>query len=131
MANPTLVRSQGHSEQGVSHLYLEFATTTSGAVGVIARQNEFRVTTPVVRNSAGNYDLFLKEAWVGKVIDCGITVKSNDATAAKAYAGHLAVDSSDQATPKVTILMKRSDTIAAADVADGASIIVRLTLKNN
>lgn len=130
MANPVLVRSIGEGEQGVARLFLEFAITTVGAVGAITRQREFRETTPVVRNSAGNYDLFLKEAWVGGCVDCSITVVAANNTIATAYAGHLWSEAATGANPKVTIQMKRSDTIAAADVADGAKIKIMLAMKN-
>lgn len=131
MASQTLVRSLGNSEQNVAELFLEFVTTTSGGVGAITRQNGFRATTPIVLNSAGNYDLFLKEAWAGGCVGCEITVLSATATAAKAYNGHLWARAATGSTPKVTIQMKRSDTIAAADVADGASILVILKMKNS
>ena len=134
MASQTLARPLGNSEQTLGQLFIELLTTTAGAVSTITRQNGFRTVTPVVRNSAGNYDIFLREAWVGRLVDCSITVKSGAAiTSANAYVWYLVTDSTGLVVPKITIqgLGLSAGAFVAADIVNAGSLIIRLALKNS
>src|SRR3954465_9541095 len=80
MASPVVFRGDS-SEAGDTGLTIQFAVGATGAVGAIqgpgnSRQKEFRRATPILRISAGIYDIFLREAWLA-LLDCHGFVTGN------------------------------------------------------
>jgi hypothetical protein len=120
----------GSGEPGEVRISLRFATTTTGAVGAIRRKRGFGTPT---RTGAGAYTAPLSEAW-----------PTGSLTGVRAYcfgggAFNAATPNRDAAiltvteggtTPGITVQFARDDTGAAADVRDGAEIVVEAWLKN-
>lgn len=117
------------AEAGVKRLYLEFSTTTAGAVGAIARQKGFAQTTPVTRNSAGKYTLALSDTWQALLAATG-NVLNATYTAAKGLGMRIVSRTLTGATPNVVVEFVQASG-AAADVDDGASVLITLDLKDS
>lgn len=117
-------------EAGVEILFLSFTAGASGAVGAFApttRRKGFRATTPVVRNSAGNYTVFFATQYLdllNGIYNCNGPISATDGKYADVVS-----DALTGATPSVTIQFKREDTGAAADPASGDQVYLTFFLK--
>ncbi|HEY6875554.1 MAG TPA: hypothetical protein VI384_04270 [Candidatus Dormibacteraeota bacterium] len=130
MATPT--QNRMHSpEAGLDVLCIQFAAGASGAVGAIQgggkRNKEFRATTPLVRNSAGNYDVFLRQQWLALIASRGECFGAIATTAGTEM--KVITNSVTAAIPKVTVQFYRPDTGAAADPSNGDIVSITLFLK--
>lgn len=127
MANPTK-RQAWSTQLNAVEAFISFAVGATGAVGAVQQGQEFRPTTPVVRVSAGVYDLFLAEAWAGllpgEVINVRGTIAATDGIIGRVTTDNVAT----VAAPKVRITLTDDET-AAAEVASGNSVHVRLVLQ--
>jgi hypothetical protein len=119
----------GSPEPGLVPFYLRFATTTSGAVGATAYGRGYG--TPV-RNSAGNYTIALADKWPAGSVRAVRAFPTGggafDATTPNRDAAIVAIDESGAGT--ITIQFQRDDTGVAADVRNGASVVVEVWAKN-
>ena len=133
MANPVVYKADS-TEAGDTALTITFAVGATGAVGAVTpstRTKEFKRTTPVVRQSAGVYDIFLRESWLGCLMCSGGIDWNSQAFDATAGSGvpQLIVNNVSSATPKVRVQFNRTDTGVAADPTNGVLATVRLHLK--
>lgn len=121
-------------EAGLKELWLEVPiTTTAGAVGTAVRRQGFLLTAPVVRNSAGNYDLFLDQRWQACVF-AEVLLADGTVAASDGYSLQKITRSNiNVAIPKVTIQLVQASGAAADPFAgSGAgSLIVHLTMKDS
>ena len=118
------------SEPGIERLYFEVAIGATGAIGAINKQRGLRSTTPFVRNSAGNYDIFLADGVV-EIVDTHIDlVTATPTTAAQGNQVRVTARTPGGSTPKVTIQCVRTDTSAAADPASGDILYGYIAIKN-
>jgi hypothetical protein len=121
-------------EAGLKELWLEVPiTTTAGAVGTAVRRQGFLLTAPVVRNSAGNYDLFLDQRWqaclFAEVLLADGTVAATDGFALRSVTR----TNVNAATPKVTIQLVQASGAAADPFAGSGAgtLLVHLTMKDS
>ena len=121
------------AEVGLKELYFEVPiTNTAGAVGTAVRRQGFLNTTPIVRNSAGNYDLFLDQRWqacvCAKVLLADGTVAATDG-----YILQKVTRAQNAATPKITIQLVQASGAAADPFAGSGAgtVIVHLTMKDS
>jgi hypothetical protein len=130
MAGRTRRYTVGSPEAGHDILTISWTAGASGAVSAInptTRAKGFRKTTPIVRNSAGNYDVFFDEKWIDLMwysINCNGPISATDGK----Y-GDVVSDALTAAAPKITLQMKREDTGAAADPASGDQVYFTFGLK--
>lgn len=122
------------NEPGIERLYFEFAITGgAGAVGAINKQRGFRKTTPFVRNSAGNYSLFLDEG-VFEIVHVAINLETSAGgavTAGAATVVRVVGRTPGGATPNVNILCTSAlATPVATDPASGDIICGHVAIKN-
>lgn len=121
------------AEPGLETYFIEIPIGASGAVGTAVRQRGFRDTTPAVRNSAGNYDLFLKEG-VNEILHVSPYVETSAAGAVTAGAATVARcigRTPSGSSPKVSILCTSAlATPVATDPASGDTLIVKVVVKN-
>jgi hypothetical protein len=132
MASPIVYRQES-AEAGDTTVTIQFAVGATGAVGAIQgggkRAKEFRRATPVVRDSAGVYSIFLKEAWLALLgsraeILAGVAYAATDG-----WDGRITTNSVSASPPKVVVTFTRPDTGATTDPASGAIASVTLRLK--
>lgn len=118
------------AEAGTELLVISFVAGASGAVGAFSpttRRKGFRATTPVVRNSAGNYTVFTATQYLDLmyyIANCNGPISSVDGKYADVVS-----DSLTSSTPSVTLQFKREDTGAVADPASGDQVYITLFLK--
>lgn len=130
-ANPPREYEVRSTEAGVDILFLSFVAGASGAVGAFSpttRRKGFRATTPVVRNSAGNYTVFFATQYLdllNGIYNCNGPI---DATTGK-YADVVSDALTSATAPSVTIQFKREDTGAIADPASGDQVYLTFFLK--
>jgi hypothetical protein len=125
MANPTKYHKHSAVLGGV-RLHLLYAVGATGAVGTVTRSAEFRTTTPVVRVSAGVYDLFLAEAWEG-LLEHNIRIRGT-AVDGDGIHGRLTTDNvATVAAPKVRVTFYDEGN-TAADPKSGDLVEVSLEL---
>lgn len=130
MANATRRYHLGSPEAGHDILTISWTAGATGAVSAInpaTRKKGFRKTTPIVRNSAGNYDVFFDEKWLD--IMWYVFQSNGPISAVDGKYGDLVSDALTAAIPKVTLQMKREDTGAAADPASGDQVYFTFGLK--
>ena len=127
----------GYSDQAMEPdtitLFFECPIGASGAPGTPVRQRGFRLTTPLVRNSAGNYDLFLEEGVVEivRVMPYVETSAAGAVTAGAATVARCIGRTPSGANPKVSILTTSAlGTPVATDPANGDTLIVEVVVKN-
>jgi len=118
-------------EAGETTIYLRFATTTAGAVGTVKRKRGF---IDPVRVSAGLYTFGLADKWPPLSLIAaaaypvgGATV---DATKAQGNAKLVSEDPAGLAAAANVKFQFLAAAGTAADVQDGADIMVVLTLKD-
>ena len=121
---------QGTLEKGVVKLYATITTTTSGTIGSTSAVG---LSVAKVAAEAGRYRVTLDDKYTRLLAAQAIVTGAADAaytTAKGAYAivRNVAVSA---ATPVLDIQFVRTDTAADAEVEDGATIYVELTLKNS
>lgn len=124
-------RNQKSGEAATIRLHLRFATTTAGAVSTLKRRNGYG--TPA-RTGAGAYTVNLAQSWPPGSLLSGTCYPIGTAYDATKACRPGALISSDEANlvgsgANVKIQFAREDTGVAADVADGADIIVDLVFK--
>ena len=130
MANRQFQQFQGTLEKGVVKLFATIVTSTSGAISSTTATG---LTVAKVAAEAGRYRVTLDDKYTRLLAAQAIVTGAADAaytTAKGAYAivRNVAVSS---ATPVLDIQFVRTDTAADAEVEDGATIYVELTLKNS
>jgi len=122
------------SEPDLITLFFECPIGAAGAPGTPVRQRGFKASSPLVRNSAGNYDLFLDEG-VWEILHVTPYVETSAAGAVTAGAATVARcigRTPNGANPKVSILCTSAlGTPVATDPANGDSLIVKVIVKNS
>jgi hypothetical protein len=121
------------SEPGIERLYFEIPIGAVGAPGTPVRQRGLRSTTPVVRNSAGNFSFFLTDGTV-EIVDarCDIQTTAGGAvTAGAAVVCRQIGRTPGGATPNVQFLCTSGlATPVATDPANGDTLIGYIAIKN-
>ena len=133
-----LYRFQPRSnENGVKDIYLEVPiTNTSGAVGTAVRQKGFGLvggtSTPIVRNSAGNYTLNLDQRWQG-LVGFDISLADGTVAATDGYALRSITRSLNVAQPTVVFQLVQASGAPADPFAGSGSgsLIIHLSLKDS
>jgi hypothetical protein len=120
-------------EAGLKDLYLEVPIGATGAPGTAVRRQGFALATPITRNSAGNYDLFLDQRWqacvYAEVLMADGTVAATDGFDLRSVTRA----NVNAATPKVTIQLVQASGAAADPFAGSSSgtMIVHLVMKDS
>lgn len=118
------------SEPGIERLFFEIPIGATGAPGTPVIQRGLNKTTPLTRNSAGNYTFNLAEGCVS-IPDTNINIQTAaPTTAASSLDVRVVSRTPGGATPNVVIQCIRSDTAAAADPASGDVIYGYIAIKN-
>jgi len=120
-------------EAGLKELWLEVPIGATGAPGTAVRRQGFAVTTPITRNSAGNYDLFLDQRWQACVF-CEVLLADGTVAATDGYQlRSITRTNVNAAAQKVTIQMVQASGAAADPFAGSGSgtMIVHLTMKSS
>jgi hypothetical protein len=125
------------AENGVKDLYLEVPITNgSGAVGTPVRQKGFGLvgttTTPIVRNSAGNYTLNLDQRWQG-LVEFDVNFADGTMAATDGYTVQKFTRSLNSAQPTIVFQLVQASGAAADPFAgSGAgSMLIHLALKDS
>lgn len=122
------------SEPGMERYFVEVPIGAAGAPGTVTRGGRvLRGTTPVVRNSAGNYDFFLVDGVVAIArVDPYIETTAGNAVGAGAATVVRCIGRTPNgANPKVSILCTSAlGTPVATDPANGDILLLEITAIN-
>jgi hypothetical protein len=131
MASHLFQQFSGSLERGVVKLFGTIVTSTSGT---IASSDAMGMTITKVASKSGRYRLALAGPYQ-RVLGCSVMVTGAADTAYPAANGVSAilrnVAVSSGSAPALEIQLMRTDTGADAEVLDGSSIFVELTLSNS
>lgn len=118
-------RDHSSAEAGETSFYLDFATTTSGTVGTVARKKGMNTPT---KNSTGTYGVTFERAYFA-FLDLNLHVFGASIGSGK---GFIARPVSHTVTGgKSVVVFEMLDAAGAvADVADGVSIKGSIVMKN-
>lgn len=130
MANRQFQQFQGSLEKGVVKLFATIVTSTSGTISSTTATG---LTVTKVGSEAGRYRVTLDDKYTRLLAAQAIVSGAADAayTTAKGIQAIVRNVAVSAATPILDIQLVRTDTAADAEVEDGASIYVELTLKNS
>jgi hypothetical protein len=130
MASHLFQQFQGSLEKGVVKLFCTVVTSTTGA---IASSDMLGGTVAKVGGEAGRYRITLAGAYQ-RLLGASVIVSGAADAAYTSTAGVQAIVrnvSINDATPTLDVQLIRTDTAADAEVEDGASIFIELTLSNS
>lgn len=128
----------GTVKKGVVKLYGAFPTTTSGTLATSGFTSARKAGFTLAKTAAktGRYDVALQDKYIGLL---NVDAKPNGAADAayttakgvKCIPRNVAVAGSATANGTLQIQMVRTDTGADAEVEDGATLYVEITLDNS
>jgi hypothetical protein len=130
MASHLFQQFQGSLEKGVVKLFGTIVTSTSGA---IASSDMLGGSIAKVGSEAGRYRITLSGSYQ-RLLGASVMVSGaadaayTTAKGVQAIVRNIAVSA---ATPVLDIQLVRTDTAADAEVEDGASIFIELSLSNS
>lgn len=130
MASRQFQQFQYSLERGVVKLFATVVTSTSGA---IASSDAMGMAVTKVGSEAGRYKLTLQDAYQ-RMLSCSVMVSgASDAayTTAKGIQAIVRNVAVSGATPALEVQLVRTDTGADAEVEDGATIWIEVTLSNS
>jgi hypothetical protein len=130
MASRMYQQFQGSLEKGVVKLFATVVTSTSGT---IASSDMLGGSVAKVGGKAGRYRITLADAYQ-RLLSASVIVSGAADAAYTAAAGVTAIVRNvavSGATPILDIQLCRNDTGADAEVIDGASIFIELSLSNS
>lgn len=117
-------------ETEVVHLYAKVTIGATGAPTLVSASS--KGIASVARNSAGEYKITLSDKYTSLLwgnVNLLTTTGSDPATVG--VVGRLEADQVSAATPYVQVQFFAMDDGAAADPASGATVLVKLELKNS
>ena len=131
MASRMFQQFQGSLEKGVVKLFCTIVTSTSGA---ISSSDMLGGSVAKVGSEAGRYRISLADSYQ-RLLGASVMVSGAADAAYTTAKGIQAivrnVDVSNASVPLLDIQLVRTDTAADAEVEDGASIFIELTLSNS
>lgn len=131
MASRMFQQFQGSLEKGVVKLFATIVTSTSGT---IASSDMLGGSVAKVDSEAGRYRVSLADSYQ-RLLSASVMVSGAADAAYTTAKGIQAivrnVDVSNASAPILDIQLVRTDTAADAEVEDGASIFIELTLSNS
>jgi len=129
MASRLFSQFQGTLERGVIKL---FARVTTSTAGVVASQEASGLVVTKTAGEEGRYTLALQDRYVELLAAHVVVQGAADAayTASKGLVPLVRTVSVNAASPAILVQFADPATSADAELADGASFYVELTLKN-
>ncbi|HET7380736.1 MAG TPA: hypothetical protein VFJ24_11895 [Gaiellales bacterium] len=131
MANRQYYKDWGTKLPGLVTLFIDFATTTNGAVGTIVSQSGIK---SIVRQSAGRYLITLSDSYNNlKGADALVLVAhTNPYTAARAANAFIIRNASVSTISAPTFIVQfLNNSNADTDVEDAASVSINVTVSNS
>jgi len=131
MSNMKVWEERGSSATGIERLFLRIPIGANGAPGTAIQSWGFGAT-PLTRTGVGVYTVNLGHAYPATTSLRSYTANTvqSTVTAGDGVMGVITAEAYNQATPTLTLTMISSNTGVAAEIANGATLLMELVFKN-
>lgn len=126
--NARLFQFRYSAERDVVELFLKATIGASGAPTVVIAK-QFSASIPIVHNSAGNYTISLRGP-ANMLLDCLSTQLLAGGTKLAAPIMKVVSEQVNSVSAPSMIIQFYSDAGVAADIDNGATLMLRVTLRN-